>query len=174
MQISVSCCHVRKGWTNIGSLTWFGVQAQCWSKNVLRLPVLIKLQKVKINQIPLNTSQRQGSYPALNKKFKDFQGLHSVQKRPWVYVLFSSSQHEQFYPKGLSVFAGLERVSTWDSRTFKYLLQFSSTLKALNFSFKIQGRSSCEPCRGCYIQESCIRVFFCCCLQVDGTITRRA
>ena len=36
-------------------------------------------------------------------------------------------------------------------------------------------QAACEPCRGCYIQESCIiRVFFCCCLQVDEPITRRA
>ena len=38
-----------------------------------------------------------------SRTFKDtssiFQGLHSVQKRPWVLP-----QHRQFYPEGLSVF----------------------------------------------------------------------
>ena len=38
----------------------------------------------------------QGSYPLLNKKFKDFQGLHSMPKKPWVHFFFSYSTTSNF------------------------------------------------------------------------------
>ena len=53
-----------------------------------------------------------------SRTFKDtfpiFQGLHSVQRRALNLCLlqFFQNMHEQFYPEGLSVFAGLDKVST--------------------------------------------------------------
>ena len=38
----------------------------------------------------------QGSYPLLNKKFKDFKGLHSMPKKPLVHFFFSSSTTSNF------------------------------------------------------------------------------
>ena len=89
------------------------------SRNVLRkrnLPCQLQGSK-KTLCLPGATSYLQGSYPFLNKKFKDFlrtfkvtfsifKGLHSVQKRAWSLCLFLVlPQHEKFYPEGLSVFA---------------------------------------------------------------------
>ena len=68
----------------------------------------------------------QGSYPFLNKKFKDFSRTFkdtfpiffkvSIQckKEPWVLCLFSvPPQHDQFYPEGLSVFDPCGNLRIW-------------------------------------------------------------
>ena len=63
----------------------------------------------------------QGSHTLLNKKFKDFQGHifpfsrtpFSVKKEPNESMSFLVlSQHEQFYPEVVSLFARLDKVST--------------------------------------------------------------
>ena len=82
-----------------------------------------------------------------------FQGPHLVQKKPWNYVFFRVflilSQHEQFYPGGLSVFVPFKDVRIWVGKLLSKLKGLSSTncnfqalsRSSLDFSLKIQGHS---------------------------------
>ena len=76
-------------------------------------------------------SKNSGIIPFLNQKFKDFQRFSRThfpffkdstqcKKEPWVYFL-ALPQHEQFYPKGLSLFV---LVGTWESGLDKVSTEF--------------------------------------------------
>ena len=97
----------------------------------------------------------QGSYPFLNKKFKDFQGhtshfqgFHSVQKKS-IHQCISSyvfPQHDQFYPEGLSVFAPfpLDRIKlALKFKDFPPPTVIFKDFQGLEFLFKIQRLSKC-------------------------------
>ena len=75
--------------------------------------------------IPLHwANQSQGSYPFLTKKIKDFSRTFQGHISHFSRTPFSAKkslesmsfsvlpEHEQFYPEGLSVFAGWDKVST--------------------------------------------------------------
>ena len=49
----------------------------------------------------------------IQELFKDFQGLHSVQKRALSLSFLVPPQHEQFHPEGLSVFAPFMQLRIW-------------------------------------------------------------
>ena len=94
------------------------------TENILRC--YLKFHCEKMSKEQPQKYDIQGSYPFLNKKFKDFSRTFkdtfpiffkaSIQckKEPWVLCLFSvPPQHDQFYPEGLSVFDPWGNLKIW-------------------------------------------------------------
>ena len=81
-------------------------------------------------------SQIQGSYPFLNKNFKDILRTPISAKKSLKCTSFLVvPQQEQFYPEGLSVFAGLDKVSIKSPGLSSTDCKFQGLSRGLEFLF---------------------------------------